>query len=157
MHKFIDLNAVQKLFGITIALVLIIAGILLAMSLSDKGVQDEPVACTMEAKLCPDGSAVGRTGPSCEFAPCPSGGQFTAEGNIVRNNPGLKPDTWYLVYESAAAPALTTELIFDAESECVSEGRTISCALTTFPQGTRAHIAGTTMGDGILVRILTQI
>lgn len=30
-----------------------------------------PVACTMEAKLCPDGSAVGRAGPLCEFAPCP--------------------------------------------------------------------------------------
>src|SRR3989344_3164978 len=31
----------------------------------------EQVACTMEAKLCPDGSAVGRVGPGCEFAPCP--------------------------------------------------------------------------------------
>ena len=31
----------------------------------------QPVACTMEAKLCPDGSAVGRTGPNCEFAACP--------------------------------------------------------------------------------------
>ncbi len=30
-----------------------------------------PVACTMEAKLCPDGTAVGRVGPNCEFAPCP--------------------------------------------------------------------------------------
>ncbi len=29
------------------------------------------IACTMEAKLCSDGSAVGRVGPSCEFAPCP--------------------------------------------------------------------------------------
>jgi hypothetical protein len=28
-------------------------------------------ACTMEAKICPDGSAVGRTGPNCEFPPCP--------------------------------------------------------------------------------------
>jgi predicted lipoprotein with Yx(FWY)xxD motif len=28
-------------------------------------------ACTAEARLCPDGSAVGRTGPNCEFAPCP--------------------------------------------------------------------------------------
>jgi len=28
-------------------------------------------ACTMEAKLCPDGSSVGRTGPNCEFAECP--------------------------------------------------------------------------------------
>lgn len=29
-------------------------------------------ACTQEAKLCPDGSYVGRTGPNCEFSPCPS-------------------------------------------------------------------------------------
>lgn len=29
------------------------------------------VACTMEAKACPDGSYVGRTGPNCEFAACP--------------------------------------------------------------------------------------
>lgn len=28
-------------------------------------------ACTMEAKICPDGSGVGRTGPNCEFAECP--------------------------------------------------------------------------------------
>lgn len=31
----------------------------------------EPVACTMEAKQCPDGSYVGRTGTKCEFAQCP--------------------------------------------------------------------------------------
>jgi len=29
------------------------------------------VACTMEAKICPDGSSVGRVPPDCEFAPCP--------------------------------------------------------------------------------------
>lgn len=33
--------------------------------------QSEQVSCTMEAKICPDGSAVGRSGPKCEFAPCP--------------------------------------------------------------------------------------
>jgi len=31
----------------------------------------KPVACTQEAKLCSDGSYVGRTGPNCEFALCP--------------------------------------------------------------------------------------
>lgn len=31
-----------------------------------------PVSCTMEAKICPDGTSVGRSGPKCEFAPCPS-------------------------------------------------------------------------------------
>lgn len=30
------------------------------------------VACTLEAKLCPDGSARGRVPPDCEFAPCPN-------------------------------------------------------------------------------------
>lgn len=30
------------------------------------------VACTEEAKVCPDGTSVGRSGPKCEFAPCPS-------------------------------------------------------------------------------------
>jgi len=33
--------------------------------------ENNQVACTMEAKLCPDGSSVGRSGPKCEFAPCP--------------------------------------------------------------------------------------
>ena len=32
---------------------------------------NEPIMCTMDAKICPDGSAVGRQGPYCEFAPCP--------------------------------------------------------------------------------------
>jgi hypothetical protein len=32
---------------------------------------DEGVACTMDAKICPDGTAVGRSGPNCEFTPCP--------------------------------------------------------------------------------------
>lgn len=32
---------------------------------------NSPRACTQEAKICPDGSAVGRSGPNCEFAQCP--------------------------------------------------------------------------------------
>lgn len=30
------------------------------------------VMCTMEAKMCPGGTYVGRSGPKCEFAACPS-------------------------------------------------------------------------------------
>lgn len=33
--------------------------------------EQEPIFCTEEAKLCPDGSYVGREGPNCEFAKCP--------------------------------------------------------------------------------------
>ena len=34
--------------------------------------QPDGVACTMDAKICLDGSAVGRVAPDCNFAPCPS-------------------------------------------------------------------------------------
>jgi len=44
--------------------------------------QPEPVFCTQEAKLCPDGSYVGRTGPNCEFAECP------LENNQILSNFG---------------------------------------------------------------------
>jgi len=33
--------------------------------------EQETVFCTMDAKVCPDGSAVGRVWPDCEFSPCP--------------------------------------------------------------------------------------
>lgn len=31
------------------------------------------VFCTADAKLCPDGSYVGRIAPDCRFAQCPGG------------------------------------------------------------------------------------
>ncbi len=37
----------------------------------DEKANIHPIACTLDAKVCPDGSAVGRTGPNCEFAECP--------------------------------------------------------------------------------------
>lgn len=47
------------------------------------------VACTLEAKLCPDGSAVGRTGPHCEFAPCPeTNANVPANTNATTNSSG---------------------------------------------------------------------
>ena len=39
------------------------------------------MACTEEALECPDGSYVGRTGPSCSFAPCPAASSET--GTLV--------------------------------------------------------------------------
>jgi len=44
----------------------------------------------MEAKICPDGSAVGRTGPACSFAPCPDGASPQAGGE--KTIPEKSPD-----------------------------------------------------------------
>ena len=54
-----------------------------------------PIACTMEAKICPDGSSVGRSGPNCEFAQCPD---QVADWKTYKNNEyGFEltlPDSW---------------------------------------------------------------
>lgn len=42
-------------------------------------------ACTLEAKLCPDGSSVGRVGPNCEFAACPGEDPAVADWQTYRN------------------------------------------------------------------------
>jgi hypothetical protein len=56
----------QKLVAYSVvAIVVVAAGVFYAAGTRP--------ACTEEAKMCPDGSAVGRTGPNCEFAACPSG------------------------------------------------------------------------------------
>ena len=45
---------------------------------------DEMIACTLDAKICPDGSAVGRVGPNCEFAACPGeSGNSTGQRSIT--------------------------------------------------------------------------
>ncbi|MEK7630549.1 MAG: thioredoxin family protein [Patescibacteria group bacterium] len=54
--------------ALTIVVIIVIGGGYYYFTQSPKG----EMACSAEAKLCPDGSAVGRTGPNCEFAPCPN-------------------------------------------------------------------------------------
>lgn len=63
----------MKKYGILTAVVAL--GILFGFWMLQVFMAQSPIeglACTQEAKLCPDGSAVGRTGPNCEFAECPS-------------------------------------------------------------------------------------
>lgn len=50
--------------------VIVVAGFV-ATYLVFKNYNNGQIACTMDAKICPDGTAVGRVGPSCNFAPCP--------------------------------------------------------------------------------------
>lgn len=62
--------------GIIILLIIIPVITLFVLNLFIKNFSKEvfPIetACTADAMLCPDGTAVGRSGPNCEFAPCPS-------------------------------------------------------------------------------------
>lgn len=60
---------VPVLILVGMLVILVVAGGIYYLGKSNT---QQPKACTLEAKLCPDGSAVGRTGPNCEFAACPS-------------------------------------------------------------------------------------
>jgi len=64
--------------------------------------------CTEEAKLCPDGSYVSRTGPNCEFTTCPAQQPYstigeTANWKIYTNEKYSfsfsYPNSWYASYE----------------------------------------------------------
>ena len=63
--------------GIVSAIILVLTIVLAMYLLKDdraivsNDISDRKIACTEEAKECPDGSYVGRTGPRCEFTPCP--------------------------------------------------------------------------------------
>jgi len=51
----------------------------------------EATICTADAKQCPDGTYVGRTGPKCEFAKCP-GKPLKPDFVPTKNNPIQLPE-----------------------------------------------------------------
>lgn len=66
--------------------------------------QTSPIACTLEAKLCPDGSSVSRVSPSCEFAQCPS--NLTANPSQVQE----KANQVALVATTTKSPQATSTI-----------------------------------------------
>jgi len=59
--------------------------------------EEENKICTLDAKICPDGTAVGRTGPNCEFAECP-------EAQVTECTPEQRDvDACTLVYDPVCA------------------------------------------------------
>ncbi|OGH42360.1 MAG: hypothetical protein A3H79_01020 [Candidatus Levybacteria bacterium RIFCSPLOWO2_02_FULL_36_8b] len=68
-------------------------------------------ACTEEAKQCPNGSFVGRTGPNCEFSPCPITYEGKFCGGIAANLPENQCPTGYKCQLDGNYP--------DASGKCV--------------------------------------
>ncbi|MES2931762.1 MAG: hypothetical protein V4682_03690 [Patescibacteria group bacterium] len=60
----------QLLAGIVILFVVGFGSFLYRNTVERSGITATQPECTMEAKICPDGTSVGRTGPSCAFASC---------------------------------------------------------------------------------------
>jgi len=60
----------QLFAGVVILFVVGFGSFLYRNAVERPGITAAEPVCTMEAKICPDGTSVGRTGPSCAFAPC---------------------------------------------------------------------------------------
>ncbi len=103
------------LIVVLVVAVLALGGVLVYQNYWPKA---QPVGCTLEVKLCPDGSYVGRTGPNCEFAEC-SQEVCLKEGEIYGTG-----------YDKDCCPGLTKIVnIFKTGAGCsVSNGETAVCA-----------------------------
>jgi len=73
----------KKTFIILIVLLVVLTGVWFGLRFLIGG--EEPIACTMEAKQCPDGSYVGRVPPKCEFALCPGEAEWLAIKQAIAN------------------------------------------------------------------------
>jgi len=89
----------KKIFiGTVLGIVLVIVLVVLVgtRKLNFKSGGDIPapkdIACSMEAKICPDGSAVGRSGAQCAFALCPDVPVVSADIRVIspRSNDVIK-------------------------------------------------------------------
>jgi OOP family OmpA-OmpF porin len=82
----------------------LITGAAGAVSTAPAGTGSSVVACTKDAKICPDGSTVGRVAPSCEFAPCPGedAGSPPADGVMCTQDVKECPDGSFVGREGPA-------------------------------------------------------
>ncbi|CAB9509375.1 NAD 5'-nucleotidase [Seminavis robusta] len=88
-----------------------------------------PAACTLELMTCPDGSSVGRTGPDCEFEPCPA-----VEVEVARQEGDEEDPMAELPEEQSedtAAPTLDIERAGEEDEKLLGEGEGYVSAAST--------------------------
>lgn len=104
--KLVSISTIVFALSLTLSVIGPMAATAPIYELINRLYSDQPLqaTCTMEAKLCPDGTSVGRSGPSCEFAPCPVASPSAILSNWkTYNNQTLK-------YEIKYPPNLTIKI-----------------------------------------------
>lgn len=116
-----------------------------------------------DAWICVNGAWVKHGNPA---SPMPASGcgsspatttivEFSAMGNLVKNNPGMKPGVWYLVHEKPGSPAVATELSFGDKSLCTVNGKVSACPAASLAQGARVTVDG--IEDGAAVNVISLV
>ena len=83
-------------------------------------VSNLPFVCTADAKICPDGTGVGRSGPLCEFAPCP-------QPKVLHNADIQLPENY--VADESTIPLAVEQKFEDVISTYSLGGRLSFCRL----------------------------
>ena len=98
---------------------------------SPEPVTGDTFVCTMDAKMCPDGSYVGRTGPACEFK-CPTGTAPTdTSGKIT-----LGLDQSAVVLGLTIKPwAVTQDSRCPSDVTCIQAGKVVVAVNFQSPKG----------------------
>lgn len=119
-------------FGIVLILLLGVAGFFYR-NILERDQPPPPVACTMEAKVCPDGSAVGRTGPSCEFTACPFPNAEDPDISL-----GFVVPEAYTANADVIGPDITLRAVFEKPSLSPSVAHTITVRRYAIAEGETA-------------------
>jgi len=113
--------------GIKILITIIAVLVVLALIYGFIVQNPQHTACTEEAKLCPDGSSVGRVPPSCDFAPCPSvicncPTDYVQEGDVCN------PKCYYST-PKCLSPSIPCNSSVSIEDLCIASGGTVKTQL----------------------------
>jgi hypothetical protein len=142
----------QLLAGIVLIIVIGFGGFIYRNAIEHS---PQAVGCTLEAKVCPDGSAVGRSGPTCAFAEClPPNVSFAAlhiafavpAGFIAT---GLPDDASVAAYKKAATT--TIALVTLRRYTIASSSNALATIQTTAIGGASGEPVSTASYSSIMV------
>lgn len=128
----------QLIAGIVLLLVIGIGGFLYRNSLEHPigpiATSPTPQECTADARICPDGSGVGRTGPNCSFAACAFPNAEDAAIGL-----GFVVPAGYTAKADGTGADESIRAIFEKPSTFPNVAHTITIRRFTIPEGKTAN------------------
>lgn len=140
IHPLPSSNNLKFIIG---GFVILFIGLFGGYYLTKSSISEKPIsqptgkACTQEAKICPDGSSVGRTSPNCEFSPCPeiSNTQPSPTPYLNREPDGSAATANWKTYTSKCGLEFKYPLLWKVDPYFISDSE-VACEYLTGPDYT---------------------
>lgn len=99
----------------------------------------EGTVCTMDAKMCPDGTYVGRTGPNCEFV-CPAVGSNTSTTTSEKKFQAKLNQQSLSIYSTVTPIEVLEDSRCPTDVQCIQAGTVRLKVLVISPSGQSTNI-----------------